>query len=74
MYLIYNDGMGLKNKQIVLFPFWFLLTIGLEIIGKALTAAVARKVDFTSAAYYLNIFTVALMLAQIFGYQPFKYI
>lgn len=65
--------MGLKNNQIVLFPFWFLVTIGLEIIGRALTAVASHKVVFTSAAYYLNLATVGLMLGQVFGYQPFKY-
>ena len=65
--------MGLKNNQIVLFPFWFLVAIGLNIIGRALSAVSPKNLIFTGAADYLNVAVLGLMLAQIFGYRPFSY-
>jgi hypothetical protein len=57
----------------VLFPFWFLVTIGLQIVGRVLAAVGPKKLVFSSAATYLNIITLGLMLGQIFGYKPFSY-
>ena len=81
VYLIYNDSsisfiiiVGLKNKQIVLFPYWFLLTIALEVIGRALTKLSGDRIIFTRAAFYLYSSMIIMMLSQIMGYQPFKLI
>ena len=57
-----------------LFPFWFLVTICLEVIGRALTSLSGNKIVFTKAAFYLYFMMIVMMLAQILGYQPFKYI
>jgi len=64
---------GLKNNQLVLFPFWFLVAIALHILGKALNAVSPKNIVFTGASNYLNVAVLGLMLAQIFGYRPFKY-
>jgi hypothetical protein len=64
---------GLKNNQLVLFPFWFLVAIGLDLIGRALTAVSPKNLIFTGAANYLNVAVLGLMLTQIFGYRPFSY-
>ena len=66
--------MGLKNKQIVLFPYWFLVTIILEVVGRALTAIASRKIIFTRAAFLLYSALIVVMLGQIAGYKPLKFI
>jgi hypothetical protein len=63
---------GLKNKHIVLFPFWFLVTIALRILGRSLTALANQKLIFTRAAFYLYSALIAMMLAHIFGYRPLQ--
>jgi len=64
---------GLKNNQLVLFPFWFLIAIVLHLIGRALTAVTPKNVMFSGASNYLYTAVLGLMLAQIFGYKPFSY-
>jgi len=80
-FLLHDDGSsfsfnlgGLKNNQLILLPFWFLVTICLHVLGKGLTAVAPRKLNFSSAAFYLKTVTIGVMLAQSFGYAPFKLI
>lgn len=64
---------GLKRQKVLLFPFWYLVTIGLDLLGQV-ASSFQKTVSLSSASLYLKIVGVALMLAQIAGYKPFALI
>lgn len=57
----------------MLFPFWYLVTLALDLLGKVANSF-QTKVNLSSAALYLKLVGVGLMLAQIAGYKPFTLI
>jgi hypothetical protein len=73
VFLLHKDGAGLKKQKVLLFPFWYLVTIGLDLLGKV-ASSFQKTVSLSSAGLYLKIVGVGLILAQIAGYRPFTYI
>ena len=80
IYLLHRDGgnhkiyaAGLKKQKLLLFPFWFLITIVLDTLGKAVSA-VQAKVNGSGAGFYLRVISYCLMLGQLAGYKPFSFI
>ena len=64
----------MKVNKVSLFPFWALVAMLLHVIGLALAAAIPRPLNFGALSRYLRIATIGIMLAQIYGYRPFKMI
>jgi hypothetical protein len=57
----------------VLFPFWFLATIALDLLART-ASPFLKNVNLNNAALYLKIVGGGLMLAQLAGYKPFTII
>ena len=60
--------------KVSLFPFWVLVAMFLHVAGLALAAVAPRPLKFGALSRYLRIATIGIMLAQIYGYKPFKMI
>ena len=65
---------GLKVAKVELFPLWTLVAIILHVFGRMLAAVVPKPLDFSVMSRYLRIATIGFMVAQIYGYKPFKII
>jgi hypothetical protein len=72
--IFFHNIVGLKRSKLVLFPFWFLISKVLTILGNLLTKLVQKQLNFSNLGFILNWATNLIMISQILSYRPFELI